>query len=341
MDIYSTTALNRLVDALDRLETPFLSTFFPVIETSDTEDIKFDVTNNKRRLAPFVSPLKEGKVVESLGYVTKSFSPAYVKDKRVHDPNKALKRMAGETIGGSMAPINRHQANIARDTADQVEMLIRRKEVMACEVLRTGKCVISGEDHPAVEVDFGRDASLTVTLAGAARWGQAGVKPLEDLEDWTARVLNKCGAQARDVIMDLKAWRLFRADADVQKFLDTRPLSSSNDALQLLRFAQQGLSYQGAIGSLRFWVHSDYYVNDAGTETAFLPDYTVLIVAPVLDGVQHHGAIRDEAAGIQAREFFTKSWVVEDPSRRLLLMQSAPLVVPYRPNASFCATVNS
>ena len=339
MDIYSTTALNRLVDSLDRLVTPFLSTFFPSIETSDTEDIKFDVRNAKRRLAPFVSPLKEGKVVESLGYSTKSFSPAYVKDKRIHDPNKAFKRAAGESIGGSLAPINRHQANIARDTADQVEMLIRRKEVMACEVLRTGKCVIVGEDYPAVEIDFGRDATLTEALLLTARWGESGVKPLENLEDWTARVLNKSGATVRDVIMDLKAWRLFRADADVQKFLNTRPLSTSDDALQLLRFAVQGLSYQGAIGSLRFWVHSDYYVNDAGAEVAFLPDYTVLLVSPALEGVQHQGAIKDEAAGLQAREFFTKSWVVEDPSRRILLMQSAPLVVPYRPNASFCATV--
>lgn len=31
--------------------------------------------------------------------------------------------------------------------------------------------------------------------------------------------------------------------------------------------------------------------------------------------------------------------VEEDPSVRWLLLQSAPLVVPYRPNATFCATI--
>jgi len=340
MDIYSTTALNRLVLSLKRPQTALLSTFFSTVETSDTEDIKFDVENKKRRIAPFVSPLRGGKLVEDEGYVTNTFSPAYVKDKRVHDPNKALKRAAGETIGGSMAPIERHRANIAISTANQLEMLNRRKEVMAAEVLRTGKCTISGEGYDTVVVDFGRKAAHTVTLAGAARWGQAGVKPLENLEDWTSTVLQNSGAVIRDVIMDTAAWRLFRADADVKAVLDTRPLSASTDALVALQFAKLGMSYKGQVGEVRFWVYQDWYVDDNGVEQPMLPANTVILASPDVEGVQHHGAIRDEDAGIQGVEYFSKSWKEEDPSRRVLLMQSAPLVVPYRPDATFCATVN-
>ena len=70
MDIYSTTALNRLVQSLKRPQTALLGAFFGQVETSDTEDIKFDVENKKRRIAPFVSPLREGKLVEDEGYVT-------------------------------------------------------------------------------------------------------------------------------------------------------------------------------------------------------------------------------------------------------------------------------
>lgn len=339
MDIYSTTALNRLVQSLKRPQTALLSTFFGTVETSDTEDIKFDVENKKRRIAPFVSPLREGKLVEDEGYVTKSFTPAYVKDKRVHDPNKALKRAAGETIGGSMAPMDRHQANLAASSADQVAMLARRKEVMASEVLRTGKVTISGEGYPTVVVDFGRNAAHTVALTLAARWGEADVKPLENLEDWTSTVLQNSGAVIRDVVMDTAAWRLFRADADAKEHLDTRPLSASADALVALQFAKLGMSYKGQLGELRFWVYQDWYVDEAGVEQKMIPDYTVILASPDVDGVQHQGAIRDEEAGLQPFEFFSKSWVVPDPSRRILLMQSAPLVVPYRPDATFCATV--
>ena len=339
MDIYSTTALNRLVQSLKRPQTALLGAFFNTVETSDTEDIKFDVENKKRRIAPFVSPLREGKLVEDEGYVTKSFTPAYVKDKRVHDPNKALKRAAGETIGGSMTPLDRHQANLARSSADQVEMLIRRKEVMASEVLRTGKVTVEGEGYPTVVVDFGRNAAHTVALTLADRWGETDVSPLDNIKTWGLTVLKNSGAKIEDVIFDVLAWELFAADPKVEKYLNTRPLSSNSDGVSSVRFAELGLSYQGQIGNYRFWVYSDWYVNEAGTEVPMIPDYTVILASRDLDGVQHQGAIRDEDAGLQPFEFFSKSWVVPDPSKRILLMQSAPLVVPYRPDASFCATV--
>ncbi|MCV6022339.1 major capsid protein, partial [Escherichia coli] len=34
-----------------------------------------------------------------------------------------------------------------------------------------------------------------------------------------------------------------------------------------------------------------------------------------------------------------KSWVNKNPAQRLILMQSAPLVIPSRVNASLCAMV--
>lgn len=339
MDIYSTASLNRLVQSLKRPQSALLTTFFGEIETSDTEVIFFDVENKKRRISPFVSPLREGRLVEDEGYVTKSFTPAYIKDKRVHDPNKALKRAAGESVGGDQTPLNRHQANLARSSADQLDMLVRRKEVMASEVLRTGKVTISGDGYPTVLVDFGRNAAHTVALLTTARWGEAGVKPLENVEDWTSTLLQNSGAVVKDVIMDPLAWRLFRADADVAKVLDSRPLSTSADSIVAVQFAKLGMSFKGSIGELRFWVYQDWYVDEAGTEQKMIPDYTVILASPDVDGVQHQGAIRDEAAGLQPLEFFSKSWVVEDPSRRILLMQSAPLLVPYRPDATFCATV--
>lgn len=340
MDIYSTTALNRLVQSLDRPQSMLLDTYFPELEVSDTEDIKFDVETKRRRIAPFVSPLREGKLVEDEGYVTKSFTPAYVKDKRVHDPNKALKRRAGETIGGSLTPLQRHMANVVRSSADQLEMLTRRKEVMASEILRTGKVTISGEGYPTVVVDFGRNAAHTVALLTSARWGESGVSPWANVKTWVALKHKNGGGQTQDVIMDPSAWALFEVDPAIEKGLDTRPLSSNADSIKAFSFNMyQGLAYQGQLGGVRFWTYVDWYIDDAGAEQPMLPEYTVLLVSRDIEGVQHHGVIRDEDAGLQPLEYFQKSWVVPDPSKRILLMQSAPLVVPYRPDASFCATV--
>jgi hypothetical protein len=42
---------------------------------------------------------------------------------------------------------------------------------------------------------------------------------------------------------------------------------------------------------------------------------------------------------LNAVPYWSKSWVTQDPSIRWLLMQSAPLLVPYRIDASLSATV--
>ena len=51
------------------------------------------------------------------------------------------------------------------------------------------------------------------------------------------------------------------------------------------------------------------------------------------------GAIMDPAHNYGAMAYAPKSWVEHDPGRRVLMMQSAPLVIPTRPDASFAATV--
>ncbi|MFQ5460604.1 MAG: major capsid protein, partial [Anaerolineae bacterium] len=102
MDLFSTNTLTAVVDSLIRPPSFFLDRYFPTIETSETEEIHFDVTDAEERLAPFVSPLVEGKTVESQGFNTKTFKPAYIKDKVAFDPFSPLKRRAGEAIDAEL-----------------------------------------------------------------------------------------------------------------------------------------------------------------------------------------------------------------------------------------------
>ncbi len=336
MDIFSTAVLARVVAELPAPAPFFLNSFFPAVQTETSEEIHFDIDQGRRRLAPFVSPIVAGKVVRSKGYTTQVFTPAYVKDKRVFDANRPFKRAIGERIGGDMAPAQRLQAMLGSELMDQLGMLTRRQEVMAVEALRTGKLVISGDDYPTAELDFGRHADLTKALTTTARWGESGVSPLADVQAWSLLVTQHSGAAANVVVMDIKAWQLFSADAQVQKLLDR---FRGKDAMNPTVIGEGG-RYMGSIGDLDIYVHVGWYEHPGtGATTAYLPDHTVLITSPDLEGVRAYGAIRDEEAGFQALPFFSKSWVEKDPAVRYLLMQSAPLPVPYRINASFCATV--
>lgn len=342
MDIFSTHILNRVVEQLDRPSSFLLDTFFKSIQTEDSEEIHFDIDQSKPRLVPFVSPLVEGKVVDAAGFETRSFKPAYVKDKRRFDPNAPLKRQIGETIGGNLKPMDRREAALNRALNDQVENLTRREEVMAAESLRTGKITVSGENYPTQIIDFQRDNSLTQVLTGETRWGEAGVKVLDNIEDWAGLIQMKSGAAARTVVMDPLAWRLLKNDAQVERLLDIRRGTASTLMVDPM-VRDQGndkARYAGSVGDFDFWVYNDSYVDDEGNSCNVLPPYTVLLASPtLLEGTRCYGVIQDEKASFRANRYFVKSWLEEDPAVRWLLMQSAPLIVPYRPNATFCATV--
>jgi hypothetical protein len=337
-DIFTTDVLNGVVAYLPTPASFLLDTYFPNEQRETTEEIHFDVENGKRRITPFVSPLVAGKVVEGQGFTAKTFKPAYAKDKRVFDANRPMKRAIGEQIGGNLTPQARLERTVAYELRDQTNMLTRRLETMASEALRLGQVTVQGDQYPTTLVSYARDGGLTVTLVGANRWGQAGIKPLDNLQDWALLVQQKSGTNPVNVTMDVDAWKIFRADADVKTRLDR---FRGNSTLIVDAKIETGGTYMGTIDGFNIWVYADWYVNDAGAEVPMLPSSTVIMgSATGIEGYRAFGAIRDEEAGYQAQPFFVKSWLEKDPAVRYMMMQSAPLVVPYRPNASFCATVN-
>ncbi len=336
MNIFNTAVLTQVVPQLPNPEPFILNSFFGAIQTETSEEIHFDIDSGSRRLAPFVAPIVAGQVVQSRGYQTKTFKPAYVKDKRVFDADRPFKRQIGERIGGGIDPAQRLMMALGRELEDQIAMLARRQEVMAVEVLRTGKVTVSGDLYPTTEVNFGRDPRLTQFLANTARWGEVGVEPLDDVQSWSLLVAEKSGTAANVVIMDVEAWKLFSMSNKVQKLLDRfRGADRLNSTV-----TGEGGRHMGNIGDLDIWVYTGWYEDpDSGQLVPYLPANTVIVTSPDLEGTRAYGAIKDEAAGLLAMPYFAKSWTEEDPALRYLLMQSAPLTVPYRVNASFCATV--
>lgn len=340
MDLYSTAFLNRVVDELAPVPTVFLDLFFQEVLTHDTEEVYFDKVTDKPRLTPFVHPLHEGKVVDSIGYSTKSVKPAYVKDLRVHNPLKALKRRAGEALTGTLTPAQRQQANIVADLADQNRMMTRRLEVMAIEAVRDGKATIVGEGFNAV-IDFGRDASLTETLANNDRWSIVDANAPDipaQLEGWSQQIADFDGS-VEAVIMDVKAWNLLRKAPSVKGLLDIRRGDTSSLVLSPEIAVKAGVQYKGDIGNFQIWVYTGSYIDPADGQTKkYMPDNTVVLAGRRLEGVRHFGAIMDVDV-LVARERYAQSWTEKNPSRRMLMMESAPLLVPYRPNSAKKITV--
>lgn len=342
-DSYTTRTLVRVLDGLDRPQSFLLDMFFPEIATFDTETIDFDLLDRAQGLAPFVSPLVRGTPMKARGYTTKTFTPAYVKPKHELNPTRPLKRRPGERFAGDMSPDARRDAILAELLEHQREVIIRRKEWMASVALRTGAVTVAGEGYPTQSVGFGRAGGLTVALLTTARWGESGVEPLDDIETWADLVATTSGARPTQVVMDPKAWSLARKSTRMKEAIDYR-YARPNDVEMgpTGRGVDNWATYVGSVGEFDFWVYSQPYTDAAGAAQNMMPAHTVILAAAGDSGIagyQAQGAIRDPRAGYMAMEIYPKTWIDDDPATEWVMSQSAPLVVPARPNASLCATV--
>jgi hypothetical protein len=344
--IFDTNVLVHVVRNL-KLPSQFLvDTFFPNVIEFETENVSIDVDVGLRRMAPFVSPLVEGKPVESRQYQTNSFKPAYIKDLRTPDFRKPVMRAIGERIAGSLSPEVRIQQNLAYEMEDQVQMIQRRLEWMAAQALMNGSYQIAGDGFEAVTLNFNRNSALTVALTGGSTWsaGNIGtnqapgsVSPSANIETWSQLVLQQSGRAPTDIIFTTGSWALFLLDLRVQQSVWYQ--RSGDSKIEFGGGVQTGAVYKGEWGGYRLWVYNDWYINSSGSEVAMIPGNMVIMSSPALEGVRAFGAIMDEDFSYGALAYAPKTWVEKNPSRRHLLMQSAPVVVPSRVNAALAATV--
>jgi hypothetical protein len=338
---YDTRTLLRVIEEkLDRPKTFLLDTFFPTIQTFDTESIDFDVLNVKAKLAPFVHPDATARPVRTGGYVTKTFKPAYIKELEAISPNRAFKRRAGERYMGDMSPEARLDAAVTDSLDAQRRSILRRKEWMAAQAIRFGSVTVSGPDFPPMVVDYGRHTDLTVTLLSGARWGETGVDPLDDIETWSETVQTHCGVAGTQIVFGPAAWKLARKSERLLELLDIRRQPSGNIELGPVTVDNTitGARYLGSIGELDFWVYQQTYEADNGSTAKFLDDYNVIVGSTYVEGVQAHGAIQDVEM-LRPVEIFPDVYAEKNPSRLFAKSESAPLVVPTRVNAMLCAKV--
>lgn len=345
-EIYGTTTLLGLVEQTKSI-TPFYLTHFTEQINFETEDILFDrVSHDYRRLAPFVAPNVQGKVMRIRGYDSVSFKPAYVKPKHVINPAMVIPRQPGERLGsGSLSLEQRRNAVIAHLTKVHDTQLTNRNEWLAARALIDGEVTISGEDYPSQTINFQRHSSLSVLLAGGARWSQSGADPMADIRSARANANSRSGAVISKLVFGGTAWQWFTTRVDIKEFMN-RDYGGYNANLSRIIDAFEGQEFVGFLegsngaGRLEIWIDTSKYVDSTGTEQFFLDQGTVVGIGGDVQGVRCFGAIMDFDA-LRALERFPKMWRENDPSVEYLMTQSAPLMVPKKPNATFKIKVDA
>lgn len=343
---YTTSKLVQVVPNLKISQNFLLDRFFGNIVEYDTEEVAIDIEVGLRRMSPFVSPLVEGKLVEQRKILTNSFKPPYIKDKRAPDLRRPIRRAIGERIGGGeLTAEEREMINLQAEMEDQVDMVNRRLEWMAASALTTGTVTIAGDGFQTAVIDFGRSAILTIALTGANKWGATvnaqgrDTNIVGQIDQFGMRILKASGAVATDIVFTTSAWARFLQAEGVQGAIQYPTLAVDGNSLNPGSQVKKGAIYKGKWGQYDLWLYNDWYIDSANVEQPMLADGTIIMSGPDLMGTRAFGMILDPEFAYKAMAYAPKTWINKDPAQRILMMQSAPLVIPSRVNAALAAVV--
>lgn len=346
ISLYGTTELIIVQQRFPQLPDGFWLNLANRTVTSDRQEILFERLDiDNRRLAPFVAPNVQGRVMRAQGFSARSFRPAYVKPKHVVDPNKAISRMFGEPLLGGLTMAQRFDAHIANNMRLERELIERRWDWMACRAVVDGQVTVSGDDYPSVTVSFLRDPSLTITLSGTARWDQiATASPLEDLEAASDSAFYLGQAPITDLVFGTTAWKNFLRNAEVYQLLNKFYGGSTSDFQRTILVPPSNFQKMGVIsgvsGSFSLWRYRNWYSDESSggvlSRVEYLDPVVVCGFGSAIDMVRAFGAIQDVDANFMAEAtIFPKMWRNEDPSVVYTMSQSAPLMVPTNSNNTF------
>lgn len=314
--------------------------FSKEVNTFVTKHVDIDVMKGKRRVAPYVKPTSEGQVVERIGYRTDTYEPPYIKPKMPTTAQLFLDRQMGNTIyGPNDGPEQRAAMQMGKDLAELEDMIIRREETQAAELLNTGLVTITGDGFSET-IDFQMSASHKITLSGTDLWDNASAQPLEKLRQIKRIVTKDSGLVPNVCIMGFDALDAFIKHANVKGALDTRRI----DLGQILPVEQaMGVTYYGRIRDIGMdlYTYEEYYIHPTTTVlTPMVPEKKVFIGSTQARCSTNYGAIQDlDAGGNFAVSRFPKSWRTKDPSTQWLLLQSAPLLAMNQVDAFASVTV--
>ena len=147
---------HNLLMAVEQLTPPttFLrDRYFPTNDATDvfaTNDVLVEYKDGSKRVAPFVAPRKGGVTILRSGYEVLRFEPPFVAPRRMLTIDDLNKRGFGEALLSTLTPEQRQRALVLKDVQELSDMITRREEAMAAEVMQTNGCIMK---HIADDVD--------------------------------------------------------------------------------------------------------------------------------------------------------------------------------------------
>jgi len=325
-----TTAINEIPAAPSFL----LDRVYKTTVQELAEEIDVDLVVGGKRLAPFVSPVEGGVVVDKLARKMQTVKAPRLRPKKVMAANDLLSlRAPGSNLYlGDGGPERFVEQRIAAELADLKGMIQRTTEWMASQSL-LGKLTVARE-NVEFEIDYLLPAAHKPLLTGTDLWTDtANSDPVSDIMTWKRLVTHSTGYSPDVVVAGKDAVDALLAHEKVRALLNYRNFTVGEIAV--------GRSnYIGKLAGVDIYEYDGTWTDSEGTSHGFIPDEAFIMIASEGPFRLHYALAYDLDNQIAvAQPFFAKSWTEADPSLMWILAESRPLPVPHWPECIVYATV--
>lgn len=348
-NFYETHNLLMAVEQLTPPTTFLRDRYFPTNAASDifaTNDVLVEYKDGSKRVAPFVAPRKGGVTILRNGYEVQRFEPPRVAPRRMLTIDDLNKRGFGEALLSQLTPEQRQRALVLKDAQELSDMISRREEAMAAEVMQTNACVMK---HIADDVDVSDDKHINFAngdnswqYTASGNWAKDYTGISADLAAM-ARLLTKRGLAASELVVGADAADAILGNAEIQKLLDISNYNAGRIDPATLPNGATHIATLNVKGRIIDVICYDEEYTEGSDTKAYIDPKTVILTAPAA-GRTLYGAVSqvEQADGLfhtYTGKRVPKYLSSAEGNTRSLTLTACPLLIPNNKNPFIVAKV--
>lgn len=349
-NFYDTHTLLMAVQQLTPPTTFLRDRYFPTNDATDifaTTDVLVEYKDGSKTVAPFVAPRKGGVTILRSGYEMKRYEPPFVAPRRMLTIDDLKKRGFGEALLSNLTPEQRQRTILLADAQELSEMISRREEVMAAEVMQTNGCVMKhiADDKDVSddkEIRYYSEGSNPATYTPSGNWTSEYTGIIADIAAM-ARMLTTRGLPAAELVCGADAADAILANAKIQELLDIKNYNVGRIDPSTLPSGASNIATLNVKGRLIDVICYDEEYSDGSTSKAYIDPKNVILTAPGA-GRTAYGAVSQVEQNDGEFHTYTGRRVPKylsnaEGNTRTLTLTSCPLLIPNNKNPFIVAKV--
>jgi hypothetical protein len=349
MDFTNTQTLLAAIKEVPAEQAWLRDRYFPTDGNTDifnTNKVLVEYQNaEQKKLAPFVTPRKNGIDIARGGYEVHEFEPGNIAPKRALYIDDLERKGFGESLFSNLTPAARQAAIFMKDYQEIDQMITRREEAMAAEVLTTNKLTMNhyadkDSEYMTVEVKYYTEAANPAMYTPVTPW-TASTKIFQELHT-IIRMLTARGLPATDLIVGADVADILMQNSDIKDYLDNRRFNLGFvQPRELPPYVAELMELNVYGHKLTVYTYDNTYVNDAGQVAPYIGPKQMICTAPNC-GHTAYGCVTQLEGG-QFRSYAGKRvphYVAdESENTRSITITSKPLMMPRVKNPFVSGTV--